>query len=790
MRHSRWLALILVAQAMALPVAAFAQTPPSGGGRAAATNDEEGDDEEEDEEPGPAANPSQNAATPPPAAAPETPDAPETDEARRTRILPRFSSLDGSIGLLHTRAAQTGGAGSFRFGLIGEYYGGSEFLRPPALAGTAATGTDSAQHVGGTATLSYSPLDFLEIFASIRAYANSNDRERPALFQVLGDTTIGVKGAGRIWRGLYVGGYASLYLLNRSGDIGLLGDSTSADFGVLGTVDLRDFRTSVPLRFHVNAHYYLDNSSAIVSQTEERRRAAQPGYDAARCASGAIDPTCFLEVSRIERNALGINRVDQFGINLAAEVELPWVRPFLEWSVGIPVNRQGYSCFEPGSGMSGPGGAADDDACLAREGFAAMPSRFTIGTRVLPPVRGLAALLAFDIATSGSSNFVRELAPTNPWQFYLGASFAYDIHPPVQRVEVPGPERVVNRDVDRTPPGGHLLGMVRDAESHSGIGGAIVTVAGHPDLPILASAADGRFRSGHLTPGDYRLQVSAPDYNAGECNVTVPAPAAPAEGSSAPAANADPEVTVQCELRPMPRRGGLAIHVVSSQGAAAVANANVVISPAPGLNVPSGQQAPTDRTVTTDEQGRATVDELLAGPYNVRVESSDRHMGSPATQATVEPRTSRAVEITVTRRPVRASVAIRGNLLTILRQVHFQTNSAAILPDSNTLLEEVADTINRHPEITAVEIQGHTDNVGAPASNMTLSQSRAEAVREALIRLGVPADKLTARGFGQTRPIRPNLTAVGRTANRRVEFHLTRTGAAAPPAARPAPAAN
>ena len=781
MRHSRWLALILVAQAVALPMTAFAQTPPAGGRPAAATDEE--DEEDTDDEATPAA-PAATSTTP--AAEPAQAAATETDEARRTRILPRFSSLDGSIGLLHTRAAQTGAAGSFRFGLIGEYFGASQYLRPPTLSGTAAVGTDSASHVGGTATLSYSPLDFLEVFASIRAYANANDRERPSLFQVLGDTTLGVKAAGRAWRGLYVGGYASLYLLNRSGDIGLLGDSTSADFGALSTIDLRDFGTSVPLRFHVNAHYYLDNSAAIVSQTEERRRAAQPGYSAARCASGAIDPSCFLEVSRIERHALGINRVDQFGINLAAEAELPWVRPFLEWSVGIPVNRQGYSCFEPGTGMSGPGGAADDDACLARQGFSAMPSRFTIGTRVLPPVRGLAALLAFDIATSGSSTFVRELAPTPPWQIYFGASFAYDIHPPVQRVEVPGPERVTTREVDRTPPGGHVVGMVRDAESHNAVGGAIVNFTGHPELHILATATDGRFRSGHLSPGDYRLAITAPEYNAGECAFTVPAPATAPEGSTAPAANPDPEVNVNCELRAMPRRGGLAIHVVSSQGGAGVANANVVLTPAPGLNVPSGQQAPSERTLTTDEQGRASVDELLTGPYMVRIESSDRHMGSTAQQATVEPRTSRAVEVTVTRRPARPSVAIRGNILSIMRQVHFQTNSAEILPDSNTLLEEIADTINRHPEITAVEIQGHTDNVGNPASNLTLSQSRAEAVRDTLIRLGVPGDRLTARGFGQTRPLRPNLTAVGRTANRRVEFHLTRTGAAAPATPRPA----
>ena len=200
----------------------------------------------------------------------------------------------------------------------------------------------------------------------------------------------------------------------------------------------------------------------------------------------------------------------------------------------------------------------------------------------------------------------------------------------MQRVEVPGPERVTTREVDRTPPGGHVVGMVRDAESHNAVGGAIVNFTGHPELHILATAPDGRFRSGHLVPGEYRLAVTAPEFNPGECTFTVPAPAPAPEGSTAPAPNPDAEVNVNCELRAMPRRGGLAIHVVSSQGGVAVPNANVVLSPAPGLNVPSGQQAPVERTLTTDDQGRINAEELLAGPYMVRVESSDRHMGSTA----------------------------------------------------------------------------------------------------------------------------------------------------------------
>lgn len=92
-------------------------------------------------------------------------------------------------------------------------------------------GTDEASHVGGTVTLSYSPLDFLKIYSSVRAYANSNNRERPSLFQVLGDTNLGVKAAFRVARGVYVGGDAAMYLLNRSGDIGLLLDSTSFTSG-------------------------------------------------------------------------------------------------------------------------------------------------------------------------------------------------------------------------------------------------------------------------------------------------------------------------------------------------------------------------------------------------------------------------------------------------------------------------------------------------------------------------------------------------------------------------------
>jgi outer membrane protein OmpA-like peptidoglycan-associated protein len=616
---------------------------------------------------------------------------------------------------------------------------------------------------------------------------------RPGLIQVLGDATLGVKAGARVVRGLYLGGDAAVYLLNRSGDIGLLGDATSFHLRVNSTFDLREHLRNVPVRFHLNFRYYFDNSSTVVAPTEDARRRAQPGYDAARCAT-TNDASCYLEVNRVERYALGVNRVDRFSINLGVEASLPYVNPFIEWNVGIPVNRQSYQCFEPGSTGTRPGGATDDDLCFANTGFSSMPSTFTIGARVLPPIRGLSALLAVDIATSGTSNFVRELSPNTPWQFYFGAAFAYDSHPVERRIEVPGPERVVDRPVDRTPPGGRVTGSVRDAEGRVGVANAVVNFVGRNDLHILASDAQGRFLSGRLPPGDYQLRVTAPDYNPGECRFTIaqpPAAPAPTPGAApTPAPEANLDTTVQCDIRALPRRGGLSGRVVNSRTNTGVAGVEVVVVPGPGFVVPQGQTAPTELTLTTDGAGNFTVNDALAGAYVLSARQSANTMAATGVTATVNPRETASAEIRVSPvpPPAQRQVSLVGNRFNLRTQVHFQTNSADILPDSNSLLEQLADAINRHPEVTAIEIQGHTDNQGQPAANQTLSDNRSAAVRDALVRLGVAADRLTSRGYGQNRPIRPNLTAVGRAANRRVEVVITqRTPAARPAAARPAP---
>ncbi len=105
------------------------------------------------------------------------------------------------------------------------------------------------------------------------------------------------------------------------------------------------------------------------------------------------------------------------------------------------------------------------------------------------------------------------------------------------------------------------------------------------------------------------------------------------------------------------------------------------------------------------------------------------------------------------------------------RKILFDTAKASIHKDSDALLKDLTATAKRCPD-AHIEIAGHTDSVGKDDSNMKLSQLRANAVADYLIKAGIPPARLTAVGYGKTRPIALNTTAEGRTQNRRIEFQV------------------
>ena len=122
------------------------------------------------------------------------------------------------------------------------------------------------------------------------------------------------------------------------------------------------------------------------------------------------------------------------------------------------------------------------------------------------------------------------------------------------------------------------------------------------------------------------------------------------------------------------------------------------------------------------------------------------------------------------------SVSIRKGLLDVRGVVYFETSKANIRPESHQLLFEVAITLNNHPELLEIEVQGHTDARGRSEVNMALSEARAAEVRRFLIEEGsVEASRLTSKGYGSTRPLIAEDTPQAYAKNRRVIFEIKRT---------------
>jgi outer membrane protein OmpA-like peptidoglycan-associated protein len=99
----------------------------------------------------------------------------------------------------------------------------------------------------------------------------------------------------------------------------------------------------------------------------------------------------------------------------------------------------------------------------------------------------------------------------------------------------------------------------------------------------------------------------------------------------------------------------------------------------------------------------------------------------------------------------------------------FDTGKATLQPASDEPLSQVLQMLQQDDSLKVL-IEGHTDNLGAPAANQALSEKRAQAVRDWLIAKGIAANRLAAKGYGASKPVADNNTDEGRAKNRRVEL--------------------
>jgi outer membrane protein OmpA-like peptidoglycan-associated protein len=114
----------------------------------------------------------------------------------------------------------------------------------------------------------------------------------------------------------------------------------------------------------------------------------------------------------------------------------------------------------------------------------------------------------------------------------------------------------------------------------------------------------------------------------------------------------------------------------------------------------------------------------------------------------------------------------RGLVVTLNGGILFDTGKTALKPGAKSTLSKIAKQLQTDPSLK-IAVEGHTDNVGSTATNQSLSEKRANAVRDYLVSAGISGDHITASGKGEEAPIATNKTAAGRQQNRRVELVIT-----------------
>jgi outer membrane protein OmpA-like peptidoglycan-associated protein len=170
----------------------------------------------------------------------------------------------------------------------------------------------------------------------------------------------------------------------------------------------------------------------------------------------------------------------------------------------------------------------------------------------------------------------------------------------------------------------------------------------------------------------------------------------------------------------------------------------------------------------TDGDGLKDGDEVMKYATNPLKADTDGGTVDDMTEVT---RGSNPLDPTDDVPKIAVQVAVGASI--VMQGVSFESGKAVLSPSSTDSLEKAYLVLSENPEV-AVEIQGYTDNTGKKATNMKLSQDRANAVRTWLVNKGIAADRITAKGFGPENPIAPNTTKEGKAQNRRIEFFRTK----------------
>jgi outer membrane protein OmpA-like peptidoglycan-associated protein len=670
---------------------------------------------------------------PPKAAESETAEGPvpspkavvsETDERPRG-FIPQLS-LGGPVGLLRMSSAEVGGVSQFRLSLHGEYFTGSNFLVQSD------TGSDRDTRLQGALTFGITPIEHLEIFGAVLGSANRNrrlcssptgtevcspelGRTDPELIKSFGDLILGAKVAYPLAPGFSGGAELGIRMMSSITGISFSPNSTSAWLNAIGTYDLKPTMPTVPLRFHLNLGYYIDNSSNLVDYTTNNttafsRYVSKFAYGMSgsrlRIAVGADAP--FDEVAE--------------GFSL---------RPMLEYHFEYLTNSQDDVIYnqEHGTNPANPNcGQAGKADCKDNKDL----HWVTLGVQA-QVLHGLTLTAGLDIALR-SPGFPYAPALV-PWNLLFGIGYPVDLVPRIVR-NVPV-EKVVTKESQMHE--GLVAGRVISAVG-TPVEGAVVGVSGREHSRVLTDA-DGTFQSVPLAPGLIELVVIANGFETATVKTEVIA-----------------GQTANIVLRLTPKApAARAMGRISDDSGKGVA-ASIKLA---GPQLADGK---------SDDSGNFSVP-VVPGLYALRVDA-EQYL-SKELQLTVADGRENALSITLRSRPAVAAVTFKDGKFKLRQAITFKTvakkPSAELTAGMPHLLDEVVDVLVNHPEIRQLRVEAHWDGSLAADKAQSLTDDQAKAVAKYLTDQGIPADRLVPAGMGTKKPLVPNLGA-GKAKNRRVEL--------------------
>ena len=627
---------------------------------------------------------------------PEDGSALDWDRAHR-----RYSTWYGPTGGLFLFDGRASVAGAIRVQLGLDGFTGSDYLNTD----------DNIEFSNQTLALNVSATKWLEIYATLSNRSAHQTKPAPVRsLDTLGDVSVGGRAGLPLGKLFDLGADLRVTLTNQTGGGGFEWGATSVALRTALSMDLERLANPIPLLFRLNLGYVFDNSAVVVEPTENAR------YDRLSSPADKADETAHL-VSRFERYAMNVNRLDRLVGGVGVELPLKvaedfYLHPIVEWQMGLPINRQSYDCAyivdTPDIGTN----KSDVDSCYERD-MASLPMNLGFGVRVVPPVRGLSAVLGVDIGLLGTTTFVRDLAPNTPWRVLVGLSYDYDARP-----QATGTQYIPVEDGDDAKPvlaaatTGRIQGSVATADNHA-VPNARVRYIGLP-LTDMITGNDGHFVTEPLPPGAATLEVSHPDYETSRCSATI-------------AANGG-DVPLLCTLKASPVIGTVNGQVTEGAGLP-VSGARVILS------------GPTNSLLLTDAQGAFTLPDLPAGSYQLRVEAGGYFI--QLSSFTIDKRGNLPVTITMRRKPIAPTISYVGDTVEA-PTIQYATDTATVpLASGQAAIAEIADLLLSRPDLYLQVLGfGPTNEVGL---------ARAQVIKQKLIEAGIQANHVDAAGGGITK---------------------------------------